>query len=59
MREQIDKVKNWKQFLNENVNTNILDELQIVIKNLLNTYGLRYINGVDLDNSNGHFSLQK
>lgn len=48
-----------REFLNENVNTNILNELQIVIKNLLNTYGLRYINDVDLDKSNGHFSLPK
>lgn len=23
MREQIDRLKNWKQFLNENINTNI------------------------------------
>lgn len=59
MREKIDRMKNWKQFLNENVNTSILNELQTIIKNLLNIYGLRYINGVDLDKSNGHFSLPK
>ena len=51
--------KDLETILERNVNTNILNELQDIIKNLLNKYGLRYINGVDLDKSNGHFSLPK
>ena len=59
VREQFNKVKSWKQFLNENMNSDVLNELQSIIENLLTTYGLRYINETDLDKSEGHFSLPK
>ena len=32
MRKQIDKVKNWKQFLNENVSSND-DEMLVELEN--------------------------
>ena len=37
MREQIDKVKNWKQFLNENVDDEIKD-----IKDMIELYDDNY-----------------
>ena len=33
MREQIDRVKNWKQFLNENLNNlNVGDDVEVIDK---------------------------
>jgi hypothetical protein len=56
---KVQKVKNWQQFLNENLNpltptydTTVLNDLYSIIVNLLNTYGLRYVNEEDLDQSN-------
>jgi hypothetical protein len=56
---KVQKVKSWQQFLNENLNpitptyeTPVLNNLYSIIVNLLNTYGLRYVNEEDLDQSN-------
>ena len=44
MREQIDRVKNWKQFLNENQNTNNIDSVfnDLMSKELTNIHDYEY-----------------
>lgn len=39
MREQINRVKNWKQFLNENKKLSLRDNVVSIIRNFCNEYG--------------------
>ena len=43
MGEQINKIKNFSRFLNENINDKVINNLEYLIKDVCDNYDLNYM----------------